>query len=68
MLSVIEFGGLRGIQVLALFGEPGERNKERILIFLANLAEDPGEQKNLANQHPNVVARLKELHEKYLSN
>ena len=30
-------------------------------LFLANMAEDPGESKNLAKDHPEVVARLTRL-------
>jgi arylsulfatase A-like enzyme len=30
-------------------------------LFLANIADDPGETKNLAKAHPDVVARLREL-------
>ncbi len=32
-------------------------------LFLANIAQDPGERKNLAKDHPEVVARLKAAHE-----
>ncbi|MGN6556349.1 MAG: sulfatase-like hydrolase/transferase [Verrucomicrobiota bacterium] len=31
-------------------------------LFLANLAEDPGEKTNVADQHADVVQRLKQLH------
>jgi arylsulfatase A len=30
-------------------------------LFLANIANDPGETSNLAEQHPDIVARLREL-------
>jgi arylsulfatase A len=35
-------------------------------VFLANLDEDPGESKNLAKKHPDVVSRLTELKQSYL--
>ena len=35
-------------------------------VFLANLGEDPGESKNLAKKHPDVVDRLSELRQSYL--
>jgi arylsulfatase A-like enzyme len=39
----------------------------RIPLFLANLKSDPGEQTNLADQHPEIVARLRELHDSHLA-
>jgi arylsulfatase A len=39
---------------------------ERIPFFLVNLATDPGETTNLADAYPEVVARLRRLHEKHL--
>jgi len=53
-----------------LLGNPRDRsNKAPITkddrLFLCNLAEDISEMKNLAKQHPEVVARLKALQEKY---
>jgi len=36
-------------------------------VFLANLAEDPGESKNLAKKHPDVVSRLTELKQSYVN-
>jgi arylsulfatase A len=39
---------------------------ERIPLFLANLKDDPGETTNLAERHPDVVARLRRLHERHL--
>jgi arylsulfatase A-like enzyme len=35
-------------------------------LFLVNLAEDVTEMKNLAGQHPDVVARLKKQHESWI--
>ncbi|HWH67891.1 MAG TPA: hypothetical protein VNT26_00790, partial [Candidatus Sulfotelmatobacter sp.] len=43
----------------------GERKTERIGLFLANLAEDPGETRNRAGEKPKVVERLKRLHEEW---
>jgi arylsulfatase A-like enzyme len=39
---------------------------ERIPLFLAHLEWDPGETINRAEQHPEIVARLRELHERHL--
>jgi len=39
---------------------------QRIPLFLANLKSDPGETKNLAEQFPEAVARLQELHNQHL--
>ena len=36
-------------------------------VFLANLDEDPGESKNLAKKHPDVVSRLTELKQSYVN-
>jgi arylsulfatase A-like enzyme len=36
-------------------------------VFLANLAEDPGESKNLAKKHPDIVDRLGELKQSYVA-
>ena len=36
-------------------------------LFLVNLAEDASEMKNLANQHPEVVQRLEQLHNAWLA-
>ncbi len=41
----------------------GDRTAARTPLFLANLATDPGERTNLADRHPDIVARLKKLHE-----
>lgn len=40
---------------------------ERFTDFLVDLSKDPGEVTNLAAQHPEVVARLRALHERSLS-
>ena len=34
--------------------------------FLSNMAEDTTETKNLANAHPEIVARLTKLHNEWL--
>jgi len=39
----------------------GDENRLEEKVFLANLAEDPGEQRNLASQHPEIVADLEAL-------
>jgi arylsulfatase A-like enzyme len=39
---------------------------ERFPLFLANLKDDPGETTNLADQHPDIVDRLRRLHEQHL--
>jgi arylsulfatase A len=44
--------------------DPRERN--RIPLFLANLKEDPGETTNRAEEHPDIVSRLRRLHETHL--
>ena len=35
--------------------------------FLVDLAEDPGEQHNVADHHPDVVKRLTKLHDKWVA-
>lgn len=40
-----------------------DRGKERIPLFLSNLAEDISERTNLAETHPEIVTRLQTLHE-----
>jgi arylsulfatase A-like enzyme len=42
------------------------RRIKTVEIFLANLKDDPGERTNLAANHPEKVARLRQLHENYL--
>jgi arylsulfatase A len=37
-----------------------------IPLFLGNLKDDPGETTNLAEKHPEIVARLRKLHETHL--
>ncbi|PQO46204.1 sulfatase-like hydrolase/transferase [Blastopirellula marina] len=37
-------------------------NNAQVKLFLANIAEDPGETTNLVDQHPKIVARLTKLH------
>jgi arylsulfatase A len=43
---------------------PRERN--RIPLFLANLKEDPGEATHRAEEHADIVSRLRRLHETHL--
>lgn len=45
----------------------GTREPARIPLFLANLKGDIGESTNLADRHPDIVARLRALHEGYLA-
>jgi arylsulfatase A-like enzyme len=42
-------------------------NWPRLPLFLANLKDDPGERINLVDKHPEIVARLRRLHEAYLT-
>lgn len=42
------------------------RQPQSVKLFLANLRDDPGETTNLAEQHPELVARLRKLHEQHL--
>jgi arylsulfatase A len=44
----------------------GGTTAERIPLFLANLQDDPGERTNLAERHPDIVQRLRQLHEQHL--
>lgn len=47
-----------------LLHKPAGANKEQLApdgFFLVNLETDPGEQKNLAAEHPEIVERLKKL-------
>jgi hypothetical protein len=41
----------------------GPLSNEDKKLFLSNLAEDISETRNLAKENPNVVARLKKLHD-----
>ena len=43
-----------------------EKSKERIPLFLANLAEDPGEKLNLVDKYPDMVAHLQKLHDDWV--
>jgi arylsulfatase A-like enzyme len=47
-------------------GRP-DQGTPRVPLFLANLASDPGEQTNLAEQQPEIVRRLTKLHTEHLS-
>ncbi|MBE7501390.1 MAG: sulfatase-like hydrolase/transferase [Verrucomicrobiales bacterium] len=47
------------------FGADG-RSRGRVPLFLAHLGEDVGETTNRADQHPDIVARLRRLHEQHL--
>lgn len=40
-----------------------EKKTERFPLFLANLAEDGGERRNRAEERPDLVARLKKIHD-----
>lgn len=40
--------------------------KDRIKLFLSNLAKDVGEKKNFADQNPDVVERLSRLHDQWV--
>ena len=42
-------------------GKPGGESTEKLNLALYNLKDDPGETKNLATDHPEVVARLARL-------
>ncbi|MHB9008357.1 MAG: sulfatase-like hydrolase/transferase [Limisphaerales bacterium] len=44
----------------------GSGSTTRIPLFLANLEDDPGERTNLAERHPEMVTRLRALHEDHL--
>lgn len=44
----------------------GKARNERFPIFLSNLKDDPGETTNLADRHPDIVARLRKLHDNHL--
>ncbi|TAG30080.1 MAG: sulfatase, partial [Verrucomicrobia bacterium] len=39
----------------------------KVSLFLANLKTDPGEKTNLADRHPDIVARLHTLHQEHLN-
>jgi arylsulfatase A len=48
--------------------EPGPKRDRRAraaTVFLANLEADPGETKNLKDQHPEIVAELTKLHDEW---
>jgi len=44
----------------------GDGQGQRVSMFLANLRDDPGETTDLADKHPDIVARLRRLHEQHL--
>ena len=44
-----------------------EPERARIPLFLANLKDDPAERTDLAGRHPEIVARLRQLHDSHLS-
>lgn len=46
--------------------DTGTRDGTPVPLFLANLADDPSEKTNLAAQRPEIVARLRKLHEAHL--
>jgi arylsulfatase A len=41
----------------------GDKQAERVTMFLANIATNPSESTNLAGQHSDIVARLQKLHD-----
>ncbi len=43
------------------------RRPEKASLFLANIQTDPGEKTNLADKHPDIVARLRKLHDQDLN-
>lgn len=45
----------------------GDKTAEVVTMFLANLKTDPGEIKNFASEHPDIVGRLTKLHDEHLS-
>jgi arylsulfatase A-like enzyme len=49
-----------------VWGRQVDTSKQKFPLFLANLSNDPAEQKNVADQYPDVVARLRELHEEHM--
>jgi len=55
-----------------LLGNPIDKSNKGILkgadsLFLVNLSEDSTEMKNEATQHPEIVSRLKQLHENWIT-
>jgi arylsulfatase A len=44
-----------------------DKGSERIPLFLANLAEDVGEKQDYAKDRPEVVARLRGMHEEWVA-
>ena len=52
-------------KLLANVRDTGGSDK-RIPLFLANLKNDPAETTNLAERHPEIVARLRKLHDRHL--
>jgi arylsulfatase A-like enzyme len=44
----------------------GDGRAQRVAMFLANVRDDPGETTNLADEHPDVVQRLRKLHDEHL--
>ncbi|HVX15145.1 MAG TPA: sulfatase-like hydrolase/transferase [Pirellulales bacterium] len=44
----------------------GDNQAQRVSLFLANVADDPGETTNLADKHADVVGRLQRLHDEHL--
>ncbi len=56
-------------KLIANTRDTGANDKERgrVPLFLANLKEDVGEKNNLAQQRPDVVARLRSLHDRHLN-
>lgn len=42
------------------------KSQEKVTMWLGNIRTDPAERTNLAHQHPDVVERLRKLHEEHL--
>lgn len=47
-------------------GPGGEKKAQRFPLFLSNLAEDVGEKHNFAAEQPDVVVRLRKLHDDWV--
>ncbi len=56
-------------KLLGNVADPSDDTPEppRIPIFLANLKDDIGERTNVADRHPDIVARLRALHDGHLA-
>ena len=52
-----------GLATAGAGGTPGKHEKKTIELALFDLESDPGETRNVAAQHPDVVQRLQQLAE-----